>query len=138
MIFKLARRDLKLFYIAGLFLLNYLQPGIANSLLRIINCKEIEGKFYIVGALSNECYTTEHSMFVLVFAIPMYLIWVIIIPVKLLESVNFMMKSGQSQWYIKRIKYGFLVGEFVPQHYYWGFVKMYKKMLIVLIANAFS
>lgn len=41
-------------------------------------------------------------------------------------------------WYTKRIKYGFLVGEYKPKLFYWEFVRIYKKMIIVFISNAFN
>lgn len=51
MILKKYNKDLKLLYTSALFLLVYLQPGITNSLLKIINCKKIEDNFYLRGAL---------------------------------------------------------------------------------------
>lgn len=65
----------------------------------------------------------------------MYVIWAILIPLELLNRVIKLVKSKKTEWYTKRIKYGFLIGEFKPKFYYWGFIKIFQKMLIVFIAN---
>lgn len=34
-------------------------------------------------------------------------------------------------WFTKRIKFGFLIGEFKPKFYFWGFIKIYKNLIII-------
>lgn len=73
--------------------------------------------------------------YVLTCALPLLSLWIIIIPLLLLKKVRNAVVKKQAAWYTKRIKIGFLKGEYIKNFYYWEFVRMYKKIIIVFIFN---
>jgi len=70
--------------------------------------------------------------------IPMVLAWAFVLPMILYYKVTKLIKVKKNTWFIKRIKYGFLTGGFKAKYYYWEFVRMYEKILIVIVNNIFS
>lgn len=75
-----------------------------------------------------------HASFVFYVVIPLIIIWAILIPLLLFLRVHKFVHSGKKkQWFTKRIKYGFLVGGFKVQQYFWGFMKILKNLTIVVI-----
>lgn len=71
--------------------------------------------------------------FVRWFALPLLTIWSLVFPLVLFLLIKKMVVRGRSNWYTQRIKYGFLIGEFKLKYYYWGFVKIYKNLVIVTL-----
>ncbi len=65
---------------SSLILLTILQPTIVNTMTKIMSCKEINGKSYIINNYLYEWDTSENKFYVNVFALPSLIIWNIIYP----------------------------------------------------------
>lgn len=90
---------------------------------------------YLSGALNYECFSEEHKKFTFLFSLPVLIIWVIGVPLFMYLKVTKLVKSGKLTWYTHRIKFGFLIGEYNKKVYFWEFIRMYNKIVIVLISS---
>jgi len=73
-----------------------------------------------------DCYTNEYVQWSLSFILPVILLIGIIIPAFILFQI---FKGRRNS--ITRKKYIFMTGEYRPEAWFWEFLKMYLKLLIM-------
>jgi hypothetical protein len=73
-----------------------------------------------------DCYTNEYVQWSLSFILPVILLIGIIIPAFILFQI---FKGRRNS--ITRKKYIFMTGEYKPEAWFWEFLKMYLKLLIM-------
>ena len=115
----------------------FFQPSLIKYNFSMFNCKEITpGDYYLTKAMSIQCWKTEHLIYSFAVAIPSILIWCISIPIIL---VVFLYKNSSKLLEIEeKLKYGFLYKGYKPQHFYWEFIILLRKVLIISCSVFFT
>ena len=133
---RLTIKRPKIFYTASFFVIIYLQPNVVSILISILSCRLVANGLYIKADLAYECYTAEHNLYSMIFSLPALLIWVVGIPLFIIKNLY---QSRKKLYAINtKIKYGFLYIEYNPKVFYWEFVKMYEKIIIILFVSLFD
>jgi hypothetical protein len=117
--------------IATLVILLFLaQPNIVKSMFSVFSCREIEsGEFWITTNLDIKCWTNTHLMYSLIVAFPAIMCWGIGIPTICLVALY---KSRRKLATLSvRLKFGFLFNGYEETTYYWEFIILYRKILII-------
>jgi len=81
---------------------------------------------YIRYNVLFECYTNEYIKWSILFVLPVILIIGLVIPSVLALKIY----KGKDN-VISRKRYNFMIGEYKPHAWFWEFVKMYMKLLIM-------
>ncbi|KAL4475163.1 hypothetical protein ABPG74_001859 [Tetrahymena malaccensis] len=129
-----SNQYLKRFYISTslIYCLMYFQPSLYKDAVSILSCRNIGNHKYIQYNVLYTCYNDEHVLWSLSLVLPVLLIISVIIPGFIMYKVY---KSKDS--ILKRKNYTFIVGEYEMNEkrkiWYWEFIKMYMKLLIMSI-----
>ena len=108
----------------------YFQPNLVKLNFAIFNCTELApGYYYMTEEMSIQCWSKEHLTYSLGVAFPSLIVWCIGVPILL---VIFLAKNRSNLDKItEKLKYGFLYKGFKQNQFYWEFIIMLKKMLII-------
>lgn len=110
--------------------------NIANA-LSLFRCKNFGSDsnphHFLMQNPAIECYTGGYYVWIFLFSIPVYLLWGIIGPIVLFRKVK-RAKSNPNE----RLKYFYLFCGFKPEYYYWEFVILIRKNIIILILMLFN
>lgn len=121
-------------YTVCLFILINYQPDIVQQLIEVLSCKKIGGKYYIQSDYNFECYTDEFYFFTLVLVIPALIFWVFLVPGLILIYLFVYRHQLDETKHIIRL--GYVYQEY--EIYFWEFLKMYQKMLIVFFLQFYN
>ncbi|KAL4472869.1 hypothetical protein ABPG72_020603 [Tetrahymena utriculariae] len=123
--------------ICGLvFLIFFFQPSMISNLLRVMSCRQIDGKRYILADITLSCYSQTHILYIFYICIPGIVMWGILIPLLILRKLY--QNKNNLDNVLVRIPYGFLYQDYKYDKYYWEFLKSYMKILIVIIRNFYG
>ncbi|EWS73585.1 transmembrane protein, putative (macronuclear) [Tetrahymena thermophila SB210] len=123
--------------ISGLvFLIFFFQPSMISNLLRVMSCRKIDGKRYLLADITQNCYSQTHILYIFYICIPGIIMWGILIPLIILRKL-YQNKNNLDNALV-RIPYGFLYQDYKYDKYYWEFLKSYMKILIVVIHNFYG
>ena len=102
--------------------------------MKTISCITIGDKSYIKADLAMPCYDYTYYSYTLSLAVPALALWAFIVPLLLL---NQLFKNRKKLKSIKmKIRYGYLYSEY--RIFYWEFVKIYEKILLIIIVEYFD
>ncbi|KAL4512022.1 hypothetical protein ABPG72_005024 [Tetrahymena utriculariae] len=130
---------LKKFYISTslIYCLMYFQPSLYKDAISILSCRQIGNHKYIKYNVLYTCYSDVHIVWSLLLILPILLIISAIIPGFIMYKVY---KSKDS--ILQRKNYTFIIGEYEMNEkrkiWYWEFIKMYMKLLIMSILIIFE
>ena len=115
----------------------FFQPSLIKYNFAMFNCIKLgPGEYYMTSDMSIQCWKTEHIIYSLIIALPSILIWCISIPIVL---VIILYKNKSKLPNIEeKLKYGFLYKGYVAKHFYWEFVTLLRKMLIISCSVFFA
>ena len=108
-------------------------PSIIRMLFDMFNCREVDpGQFWLNSYLNIRCWDALHYRYAMAAALPGVVLWGICTPAgalvflvryrKMLDSVDI------------RVRLGFLYNGYHAQKYYWEFVILYRKVLIIVFS----
>ena len=108
----------------------FFQPSLVKYNFSMFNCMELApGQYYMTEDMSIQCWESEHLVYTFALVIPSLGLWCTGIPLILLYSL---LRNQQKITEIEeKLKYGFLYKGFKPNRYYWEFLTMLRKMLII-------
>lgn len=86
-----------------------------------------------------QCYDETYFTYLYGLVIPLLLFWVILIPGALFLVMKYYVirKKLMFQTFVIQ-KYGFLYREYYETTFFWEFIKMFKRIFIILIINFYS
>ena len=114
-----------------LFFLVY--PTILKSMFSHFSCIEIDKmNSYINENTSIECWDTNHKKFSYLIVIPSIILWAIGIPTLLLLLMSKNRRRLHLDYY--RVVFGFLYNGYKQRRFYWEFMIMYRKILLVSVS----
>lgn len=120
---------------AGLFIFFYIQTDLASLMVQLVSCRSIGLKRYVVGNVAYEC-NQEFYKYGVVLILPSIVVFLVGIPlvfVIILYRNRLRLKNENIV-----LKYGYLLKEYKQETYYWEFVKMMQRMLIIFVINFYS
>lgn len=128
--FSIMRKQMVSTIIILLFLAH---PNIVQAMFSMLSCTEIDpGESWLVADPSIRCWQGEHLFYTLTIAIPGVAAWCLGIPtIALLLVVT---NSRELKFIAVKAKYGFLYNGYRMERYYWEFVIIYRKVLIIFIS----
>jgi hypothetical protein len=112
-------------------------PSIIKLMFGLFNCKQIDaGEYWLSAYLNIECWNALHYRYAMVVALPSIILWGILTPtIALILLVRF--RRSLDDLNVK-IRFGFLYTGYQPQQYYWEFLILYRKILIIIFAVFFT
>ncbi|KAL4474980.1 hypothetical protein ABPG74_001676 [Tetrahymena malaccensis] len=112
-----------------IFLYFFYAPIVIKTILSYIICQNIDGKSVLIGDQSQFCSIDNHQLYLVTYIVPVFIIWIFLIPAGLL-LILFLNRHFLSWMYMKRA-YGYIYQEYRSSIYYWEFIKIYLKILII-------
>jgi hypothetical protein len=131
-----VRRDKEVFgkqWVATLVVLFFLiHPNILRSNFSYFSCTEINsGEFWLKENLDIRCFDSKHNSFALAVILPVLVVWGILVPVLvLLYLVHNRTELSEIN---TKLRFGFLYNGFKKSKFYWEFVIMLRKIIIICI-----
>ena len=97
------------------------------------SCQEIEThEYWLVSNLDIRCWHSEHHFYSVHVALPGLILWGLFAPGFILGFILKYRHKLHENSMIKR--FGFLLKGYKPHLFYWEFVIIYRKIVIVLIS----
>ncbi|OMJ90424.1 hypothetical protein SteCoe_7231 [Stentor coeruleus] len=123
------KRELFLTIIVIFFLI---YPNVVKFMFSHFSCESIDMiKSYLRDDYNIECWTEKYNRYSLIIVLPSIVIWVLGMPTLLL--IIMIKKRMQLKKNHNRIIFGFLFNGYKSSRFYWEFVIMYRKILIICI-----
>ena len=108
-------------------------PSIITFMFDMFNCREIEkGQYWLNSYLNIRCWDHLHSRYALLVALPALMLWGVLTP--LLALLALISLRRRLFFLEMKIRLGFLYTGYIVSRYYWEFVIMYRKMVIIAMA----
>jgi hypothetical protein len=119
--------------VATLVVLFFLiHPNILRSYFSYFSCTEIEsGEFWLNENLDIRCFDSKHNSFALVAVLPVLVIWGLFVPLLVLLYLS--RKRRELSEINTKLRFGFLYNGFKQSKFYWEFIIMFRKILIIMI-----
>lgn len=136
MILKIKKENFRtniLIITCSIFMYIYLSPNFVQRSLQLFSCRTIDDESYLVANVSKKCYTSEFYHYTLLLIFPIFSLWVLLLPIILFFNLRKHARKGHLERLPVRYKYGYLYNEYDIRVYWWEFVKIYEKILIMTI-----
>ncbi|EAR91481.2 transmembrane protein, putative (macronuclear) [Tetrahymena thermophila SB210] len=119
------------------FIVFYTQPDLISQMISLSSCVQIGDNKYILANFSYQCYADEeYYKYTYYLVFPCLIIWIVVFPVALF-LILFLNKKRLQKLNLE-LKYGFIYKEYKINAYFWEFVKMFIKIIIILCLNFYS
>jgi hypothetical protein len=114
-----------------LFFLVY--PNIVKMNFAVFSCQAIEaGEYWLIDNLDIRCWDTTHVAYSILVALPVILIWGIGVPT--LIWIYLARHKHDLDWIENKLRFGFLYNGYRKGTFYWEFVILYRKILVICCA----
>jgi len=112
-------------------------PSIIKLMFDFFNCKQIDtGEYWLTSFLNIRCWDTLHYRYAMAVALPSIILWGILTPsTALMLLIRY--RKHLDDLNVK-VRFGFLYTGYLAQKYYWEFVILYRKVLIIVFAVFFT
>jgi len=116
--------------IATIVILLFLaHPTLTKYLFNIFTCMDIDGQLYLLQQLEVKCWDSTHVFYIVTTALPAIVGWVLGVPA---VCLMYLVKNKKTLHHMSiRIRLGFLFNGYREQAYYWEFVILYRKIIII-------
>lgn len=107
-----------------------LHTSITKAMFSIFTCRELlPGEFWLVSNISIRCWDRDHVQGILTLAIPGIIMWVVGLPtlclIVLIAGKHKLNDVGM------RVRFSFLFKGYRAEWYFWEFVILYRKIIVV-------
>jgi len=110
-----------------------IEPNLVDSLFSLFSCQEIEaGEYWLTVDLSIKCWDHTHTLYMLALGLPGIVVWVFGVPLGCLCVLTRYRRRQDEVW--MKMQYGFLMCKYRRHCFYWEFVILYRKVLIIICA----
>lgn len=133
-VFKKSFKNFQNDFVSTLVILLFLiHPNLVKTMFGAFSCKEIDpGEFWLTDNLDIRCWDGSHVFYSVSVALPSIIVWGIGIPS---TCLYFLWKNHRNLESISvRLRFGFLFNGYKNRSYYWEFVILYRKILIICCA----
>ncbi|KAL4503751.1 hypothetical protein ABPG73_017494 [Tetrahymena malaccensis] len=133
---KRQRLQKNYLYSSAVFLFIYLQPGLVQQGINLMSCIQIGDQLYVLSNLSEYCYTSQHISYIAYLLVPSILVLLLLIPFKMFWLLRKNQKILDKIHF--RLKWDLFYHEYTLSNYNWEFMKMYEKLIIVIVLSIFN
>mmetsp|Transcript_20345 Transcript_20345/g.38018 ORF Transcript_20345/g.38018 Transcript_20345/m.38018 type:complete len:446 (-) Transcript_20345:33-1370(-) len=118
-------------YVATVVILFFMiHPNILRSNFAFFSCSEIEPEEYWLNEnLDIRCFDDTHKENALTVVLPSLLLWGVFTPFIIL--IHLLRKQHYMGDILMKLRFGFLYNGFKKSKFYWEFVIMYRKILVI-------
>lgn len=118
----------------NIILLFLIHPSLVTQMFSAFSCIELEdGEYWLVNDMQIKCWSEKHTYYAINIALPGLIIWCITIPAIcmfiLIRNKRFLNEVPM------RLRFGFLYNGYSSRYYYWEFIILYKKMIIIFLKD---
>lgn len=112
-------------------------PNVVSLLMDAFDCIEInENEYWVKNYMDIECWGKEHYNFTVFIVLPGLIIWGFMMPI---FSLYFLSRNRKELFNLDiKVKYGFMYSGYGLKTYYWEFVIMFRKVILIMIFTFFS
>jgi hypothetical protein len=133
-VFAVRARDLRYlrthFVATVLVLLFLIHPTLIKVMFSTFSCGVLEeGEKWLNDNLAIKCWEGDHLQYSILVALPSIIVWGIAAPAACLFALARYRSSLDT--YEVRLRFGFLFNGYRPQTFYWEFVILYRKILVI-------
>ncbi|CAG9312680.1 unnamed protein product [Blepharisma stoltei] len=134
MILKLVKSSFPTFWddfiSTCIILLFLLHSSIVKKMFASMNCTEINnGEYWLEEDLDIKCWNYEHYFYVMTISLPTIIIWGIILPTVCLIAL---IRDKENLKSINiRVRYGFIFNGYKESKFYWEFIILYSKIVLI-------
>jgi hypothetical protein len=132
--YKYSTKYLKQELVASIIILLFLvHSSIVQSMFSTFNCMELDpGEYWLLDNLDIRCWDSQHIFFAIALSLPGIVVWVIGVPT---VSLIMLYRNRKKLSRIEiRLKFAFLFNGYKQQYYYWEFVILYRKIILITCA----
>lgn len=124
------RKELVGTIIIGMFLVH---PTVVSSSFSAWSCNELDtNEFWLIKDYSIQCWTDGHIAWAFNLSLPMIILWGIGVPT--IIFIMLLRNKSQRQTVDFRLKFGYITNGYRGEMYFWEFVILYRKILIITVA----
>ena len=114
-----------------LFFLVY--PNIVKLMFSNFSCQDVDKVgSYLSANITIECWNTEYTWYSVLVAIPSIIVWVFGVPTLIL--IIMIKRKKYLQHDSNRVVFGFLFNGYKLHKFFWEFLIMYRKIIIIAIS----
>lgn len=106
-------------------------PMITKRSLQLFSCFNIEGESWLSDDLNVRCWEGDHETYVMYASIPSIAVWIVSFP--LICLVFLLSNKAKLDKINRRLVMGFLYHGFKKDYFYWEFIIIYRKVIVILI-----
>ncbi|KAL4438123.1 hypothetical protein ABPG74_016902 [Tetrahymena malaccensis] len=136
---KHLKRLISKIYLKSTFIFMYIfyQPSISKVIFSGYFCTKVGNTYYLISDLSQECYDKPHIILVCSTIVPLTIIWCLIIPLIFIRKLHQVKQiKDTSLPTLVDIIYGILYKGYKNKFFYWEIIKIYQKLLLMIIINS--
>ncbi|KAL4470128.1 hypothetical protein ABPG72_016665, partial [Tetrahymena utriculariae] len=112
------------------FIFMFFQPDSLNLYSKSLTCRKVGSLNVFSNDTLFSCNDPGYDKFTQIFTIPILIFWIVFPLIPLYFLAN---RRKKLNWCSVKLKLGYYYIEFKDQFFYWEFIRIYVKMLIVLI-----
>ncbi|OMJ71850.1 hypothetical protein SteCoe_29840 [Stentor coeruleus] len=121
------------FYTTAIVLFFLVYPNIVKSMFMNFQCTQFDIiGWYLDQNTAIQCWDTIHTKYSLIIAVPGMITWAVGVPTFLLVIMS--KKKRYLYRDNNRVIFGFLFNGYKSSNFYWEFLIMYRKIIIITIA----
>jgi hypothetical protein len=110
-----------------------IQPYILKTSLDLLTCRTVDSENSLVADMTIQCWTHQHTLYAMVFAIPSFVVWFLVVP-GLMFFVLF--KANRSEQWAHRVHYlRFFMFGLKPAFYWWELVLFTRKNAFLCMSS---
>ncbi|CAD8083245.1 unnamed protein product [Paramecium sonneborni] len=121
---------------AFIYMFIFAQPTLVGGFIQLGSSRIISGVNWVQADVAYRSDTDQHQLWVAAFVAPMIVIWVAILPLIFLYKV-YTYRFHLNNRHI-RSRWGFFYNEYDNTAYYWEFVKIFQKELMVIFLTFYE
>jgi hypothetical protein len=132
-LFKRSSKNFSRHVMATIVVLIFLaHPSLTQSMFAVFSCTELDnGEFWLITNLDIRCWDPTHTKYALTVSLPFLIIFSIGIPTAVL---GYLIRERALLNEVKnRVCLGFLYNGYKHHHFYWEFVILYRKIIIICL-----
>jgi hypothetical protein len=123
---KLLTRELAATIVILFFLIH---PNLVKMLFSMFSCEAVNGDYWLTVDMAIPCWDQEHLGKVLTIGLPGVLVWVFGVPTICLGVLVRYRRRHDELWV--KLQYGFLINGYRRERFYWEFVILYRKIILI-------
>ena len=129
---------LKYHFVGTLVVVIFLfHPTILKFMLSAFSCIELEpGEYWLNDDTDIRCWDSEHLFYAISVALPGLIVWGLVVPTMLIVPIIRSRHNLNDP--ASKVRFGLLIFGYRSNRYYWEFVVLYRKIIIVFVSVFFA